>query len=137
MMKTCSITSDLSEVKNLAHSLNEYCEAINLDPTITGQLELMLVEGVNNVIEHSYRYEGGFPIHAMFDETDTEIVLTITDYGSVVPETVKQAQGNMPEAEGLPEGGWGLALIQAFADRIEYRRGNGENTMVFAKNKMQ
>ena len=135
-MRTCSITSDLSEVKLLSQALHGFCDAINLDPTITGQLELILVEAVNNVIEHSYQYESGFPIHAAFEETDSEIVLTIRDNGEIVPEFVKEAQGNMPEIEGLPEGGWGLGLIRAFADRIEYRAEQDENIMVFAKKKI-
>lgn len=136
-MQMFSITSDLSEVKDLAQSLQEYCEAIELNPTIASQLELILVEAVNNVIEHSYRYQTGFPIHAIFEETESEIVLTIKDNGSMVPLAVKAAatQAAMPDIDGLPEGGWGLGLINAFADRIEYQTGDGENIMVFAKKK--
>lgn len=131
-----TITNDFSQVSKLTEALHSFCEESQLDDRLSGQLELILVEAINNVIEHAYTEGEEHSIYTSFKDNDSEIVMTITDSGNPVPSFVINNTGDMPDPEGLPDGGWGLALIQSLADRIERYNEDGNNIFVLGKNKI-
>lgn len=133
-MLNYSIKSNLSEVRELANVLRGFCDEQKLNETLSGQLELILVEAVNNVIEHAYQNKEGFPIDITVKVNSTEIILIIKDQGIPPPSKVYDTDGYMPDFSELPEGGWGVALIQTLADQIKYFRDkDGNNTLTIKK----
>lgn len=132
-MLNYSIDSNLSQVRELSGVLHGFCEKHEFSEILTGQLELILVEAVNNVIEHAYQNKEGLPIDATFETDSTEVKITIMDRGIAILEPLHETEGAMPDIGELPEGGWGIALIHSLADRVEHFRENGSNTLVISK----
>lgn len=128
----CLISSELSQIRDAAETLREFGQEHQLDENISGQLELILVEALNNIIEHAYQGAAGHPIEVDFSLVSDEIIMTLQDEGTTAPDAV--VNKTMPDEQSLPEGGWGLYLIQTLADRLEFSEKNGRNTMVIAKN---
>lgn len=129
----CHIQSEFSQVKNVSDSLHQFAKTENIDEVLLGQLELILVEAVNNVIEHAYRNQAGHPIHVAFAKSAEEIIFTIKDQGIPVPDDLSARKNDMPNEMSLPEGGWGLGLIYALASRVEFSRQDETNTLTLAK----
>jgi len=129
----CQIQSEFSHVKKLSDSLQIFAKNENIDETLLGQLELILVEAVNNVIEHAYSNQAGHPIDVVLTKSNNEVIFTIKDQGNPVPDDLSERKNNMPNAMSLPEGGWGLSLIYALANRVEFSRQGETNTLILAK----
>jgi len=132
-----SITSDLSKVRELTDVLHSFCTKHKLNETLSSQLELILVEAVNNVIEHAYQNKQGLSIDTVFEVNSIEVTLTIKDYGLSAPVEIHEVDRTMPDINpdisDLPEGGWGLALIHSLADQVKHFRENGNNTLIISK----
>ncbi len=133
MMTRYSIDSDLSQVRELAAAFQAFSEEERLGDVLTGQLELILVEAVNNVIEHAYELKQGSTVDAQFEAFHSKVVITIMDRGLPVPEAIRDTEVDMPKITDLPEGGWGLGLINALADQVEHYTVDGLNIMVLTK----
>lgn len=129
----CQIQSEFSHVKKLSDSLQIFAKNENIDETLLGQLELILVEAVNNVIEHAYSNQAGHPIDVVLTRSNDDIIFTIKDQGKPVPDDLSKSKNNMPNEMSLPEGGWGLSLIYALANRVEFSRQGETNTLILVK----
>lgn len=129
----CLIKSEFSEVKHAAQALHKFGEEHGLPNDLVGQLELMLVEAINNVIEHAYSNQSGHEIELTMDKSDDAIYLAIYDQGIAPPDEIQQAPSDMPDEFSLPEGGWGLGLIHALADEVSYSRVNNKNKLLLIK----
>jgi serine/threonine-protein kinase RsbW len=129
----CTIHSEFSEVKKLASALHEYCGQVGIDEAHVGQLELILVEAINNVIEHAYENQPGHVIVVDMNKQAENVVFTIKDQGKPTPETIQHDHEGMPDERCLPEGGWGLGLINALADQIEFDRQGETNILTLVK----
>ena len=129
----CTINSDFSEVRKVSELLHIFCTTIQLNNEIAGQLELILVEAVNNVIEHAYKKTSGY-IDVYLEALITKVAITIKDKGIPVPSEVQNTPKEMPDINTLPEGGWGLGLIYALADDIQHYTKNNINIMRLTKN---
>ncbi|MGV6810430.1 MAG: ATP-binding protein [bacterium] len=129
----CQIHSEFSQVKNVSERLYQFAKNTHIDEILLGQLELLLVEAVNNVIEHAYGNQAGHPIHITFTQSANEVIFIIKDQGIPVPDDLSTRNKEMPNAINLPEGGWGLSLIYALANRVEFSRQNETNTLILAK----
>lgn len=129
-----SINSNLSEVRELTRVLHSFCVKQKLDQTLSGQLELILVEAVNNVIKHAYKNKPDQPIDTLFEVNSDEVKITIKDKGIAVSSELHKITKSMPDINDLPEGGWGIALIHSLADHIEHYRENNKNTLIISKN---
>ena len=97
--------------------INDFCQVVS--------------ELVNNAIEHGHctSIEGEF-------RTDEErAVFTLTTDGVAFDPTARSAK--MPDFDdkgGLPEGGYGLAIINQLSDEFHYTRVDGKNVTVVTKN---
>ncbi len=117
-----SIDSRLEQVRVLSGALRGICHELGLSRDDLGQLELMMVEAVNNVIEHAYEFRAGNDVQVRLEYTPQVVHLVISDRGKTMPHAVQTLVGKMPDPTSLPEGGWGLGLIHALADSIRYIR---------------
>lgn len=136
-MANYRIESDFSNVHILAEHLQQFCKKNTIDESLSNVLELMLVEAVNNVVEHAYAGKAGFVIDAQFDVNDDEVTITLIDEGVFFPESVYGEKRNQriskDSYDELPEGGWGIGLITTIADDIEKYNVNGTNILVLTK----
>ena len=128
-----NINSTFSEVRLASELLQQFCDKHNVAVETQGHLELMLVEALNNVVEHAYQAQPDGDILIEFAKMDNTTLIKITDEGLAIPGAAMIEGSNLPEENTLPEGGWGLCLIQALADTIEYFRYADHNTLVLTK----
>lgn len=117
-----SIDSRLEQVRLLSGALRGIGKELELSDDKLGQLELMMVEAVNNVIEHAYEMQGGNDVRVRVEYNPDVVNLIISDSGRTMPEELHSGERGMPDPEDLPEGGWGMGLIHLLADSIRYIR---------------
>lgn len=117
-----SIDSRLEQVRVLSGALRGIGQELQITDDKLGQLELIMVEAVNNVIEHAYQLESGNEVHVRVEYSPQEIHLIISDHGQTMPDRLHSEARPMPNPEDLPEGGWGMGLIHLLADSIRYIR---------------
>ncbi len=133
MMCKLNINSTFEEIRRASDALHEFCDTHNVADNTRGHLELILVEALNNVVEHAYLTKPGGEIQVELNKIDEKTVIKITDSGIAAPGTAIIESSELPDENKLPEGGWGLCLIQALADTIEYFRYSDHNTLVLTK----
>ena len=120
------IDSQLEHVRLLGSAVRGIGKELDLPLEQVGQIELMLVEAVNNVIEHAYENKPGSDVRVRVEcEPGTQIKLVISDQGRRIPTmqiSTRMVSGDtlLPKPESLPEGGWGLGLIRMLADSLHY-----------------
>ncbi|MEP2642450.1 ATP-binding protein [Roseobacter sp.] len=108
----------------------------------TGTVELVLAEALNNVVEHAYPQSGPT---GRITLTCTHAVdgldIRIADKGTPMPNLampVGQSANINVALQDMPEGGFGLFIVQSLAKNIQYQRVDGENSLTmhleFAQN---
>ena len=75
----CLILSEFSQVRKASDVLQKFAHASGLDENLRGQVELILIESLNNIIEHSYQGKGGHPIHVEISQVADEVIITLKD----------------------------------------------------------
>lgn len=128
-----SIDSRLEQVRVLSGALRGIGQELQLTDDKLGQLELMMVEAVNNVIEHAYQLQAGHDVQIRVEYNPQEIQLIISDQGHTMPDNLHNETRTMPNPEDLPEGGWGIGLIHLLADSIRYIRDTRGNHLYVSK----
>lgn len=128
-----SIDSRFSEIRKASELLYKYCDTHKIPIDLQGQLELMLVEALNNVVEHAYLEKPGHLIAIELGMNEQTAEIRITDQGISAPGGAIIEGSELPDQNALPEGGWGLCLIQALADTIDYRRYPNRNILTLTK----
>ncbi|UQS24790.1 ATP-binding protein [Amycolatopsis thermalba] len=95
-----------AEVPGLRHAVRRWADVHGVPPQLTADVELAVHEALANAIEHAYP-EGATGIVALHArQDDGALQITVTDHGQWQP----------PAAGPGPDGGRGLALIDALAD---------------------
>jgi serine/threonine-protein kinase RsbW len=117
-----SIDSRFEQVRLLSGALRGIGKELELSDDKLGQLELMMVEAVNNVIEHAYEMQDGNDVRVRVEYSPEAVHLIISDSGRTMPDELHSKARDMPNPEDLPEGGWGIGLIHLLADSICYSR---------------
>ncbi len=133
------IDSQMEHVRLLGSAVRGIGEELNLPNEQVGQIELMLVEAVNNVIEHAYEYEAGNDVRVRVEcEPAEQIRMIVSDRGHRIPDEqinthIESNDVLLPEPETLPEGGWGLGLIRILADSLHYECNQDGNHLHLCK----
>jgi anti-sigma regulatory factor (Ser/Thr protein kinase) len=89
---------------------------------------LIVTELMNNAVEHA---DAGV-LDAEILLSDQEAVFRLISEGKGFDPTQTAAMPDV-EQDDLPEGGYGLALIQALADGMEYERRENRNMVTLRK----
>ncbi len=115
----------------LGRTLLEYLEA---EPQDMIDTELLLGELSSNVIRHASTCDGRFRVELEYYAD--RVVITVVDTGPGFSfKNVPQAGTVRPETQGDGEriGGFGLQLVEALADRVEFHRTDPHGTTVRAE----
>ena len=126
------IESNLSEVKVLASHFRDFCTESQIDEGNAGLAELALVEALNNVIIHAYDNKPGLEISAYFEFNNSEITITIKDFGKAFNRREIEKPTDAP-VEDLPEGNWGIDLISSIIDEMTRHREDDTNILILKK----
>jgi len=119
---------DFAAVRAASLEVREFLLGRGLSENEVAGLELAVVEGANNAVEHSFGAACELPIRIEATVGQHDVELRIADHtpGFDWPE-----QAELPDDDS--ESGRGLFLIQALVDRASYLRGRGENSLVLTK----
>lgn len=129
------IEADYDAVTDVAVAVRHHCEGL-MQPQDAGDVELVLVEVLNNLIRHGYRDgKGIIEVSAHFHKNGCRI--RVVDWGLPIPDDVLEAarQGasgpdfDPLDLENLPVGGMGLPLVFAVMDSVGYTSEKGRNEL--------
>jgi len=90
---------------------------------------LIVTELMNNAVEHADARR----IDVELILSDHEAVFRLISEGAVFDPTQTSEMPDPEQEEELPEGGYGLAIIQALADGMEYERLKNKNMVTLRK----
>lgn len=109
-------------------------EPCGLGVDVTGSLELILAEVLNNIVEHAYQMRGG-AITLRLGTGDISLWCEICDRGAAMPGECLPvgAPTDVDVAiDDLPEGGFGWFLIRTLATNLIYLRDGDTNRLSFS-----
>ena len=102
-------------------------------------LEIALCEVLTNIVEHGFPAAAGAPIEVTCVEQARSFVVEVRDTGRAIPRAKLDAAGpdsfdfDATDFAALPEGGFGLALVKAAFDVVDYRSEHGVNSLHLEK----
>ena len=91
---------------------------------LLADLKLALTEACSNSVRHAYGAAGGGVVEIVYDLEPDRLVIEVADEGEGFDPTDAGAAG-----DDLSEGGLGIAIIRAIADKVEIgKRANGKGS---------
>ncbi len=129
-----SIKSDAKNVSFVCNTVTDFLRNMNVEKQTRDKIELCLAEALNNIIRHAYKNNPGKLVNIKVEKEGNEIRIILVDYGIPRPENVKPTLCFDPDdIENLPEGGFGLYLIDNLMDENIYRTADGKNVLLLKK----
>ncbi len=129
-----SIKSDAKNVNFVCETVGNFLKNFNVDKSIIGKVELCLAEALNNIIRHAYKNNPENLVNIKAEKSGNEIKIALIDYGIPRPPDIEPSLCFDPEdIENLPEGGFGLYLIENLMDENFYKTENGKNILLLKK----
>jgi serine/threonine-protein kinase RsbW len=134
--RTVDIDSQLTQVALVAEVWQDFVRQHQI-PAEAAPFELALVEWINNVIEHAYEMKAGHSLSVRLEWDGQAVHAFVRDCGHPLPPQSLEQPRDLPGEDGdalelLPEGGWGLFLIQQICDVCEYTSGDEGNEVHLA-----
>ena len=129
------LVSDTGAVRQTLDSLDHRFAALGIVASVAEAAQIILAEVLNNVVEHAYRFEAGHPIDlAVWMRTDG-LWCEVVDRGVAMPGDAPPPD-RMPVIDptgiaGLPEGGFGWAMVHRLTRGLSYSRTGGCNRLGF------
>lgn len=123
---------DFKEIDSARAGIRVYCGSMFPGPEHCAAIDdfcLAVTEAMNNAVEHS----GAPAIEVAVVATAEEIVFTMVTPGDKFDPTVKRSMPDLDGAADLPEGGFGLAIMQALTDSVAYEYRDGNNRLTLKK----
>ncbi len=123
-------------VSALVNDVTLFLQHEGLQPGMIEDAAIALAEALNNVEEHAYEGQAGFPVCVKITASPTHFQCVIEDQGTPIPgQTLPgdQMPFSDPSApEKLPEGGFGWALLHRLTRDLNYARTEQKNLLSFS-----
>ncbi len=120
-----TISSQLSQTGSVAESLMEFTTNADVPEADSRKMQLAVIEWLNNVIIHGDDPKSTITLSLLV--LGRTLSVTIADQNAALSADFWEQPHDCPNPLDLPEGGWGMHIIQSIVDRIEFRasdRGN-------------
>ena len=129
-----NIDSDMEEVALASVSVQALCEHFSLLDTDAYQINLCLVEILNNLVEHGFRYQKGNTIRIFIIYDVGRVTLVIEDEADPMelPSRGKDLSREQ-DPSNLSERGYGLFLVREIMDEVNYEVCSGFNRLTMKK----
>lgn len=114
-------------VRTALRRLTSAAPLCELPQDIIDSAEIVIVEALNNIVEHAYANEVG-EIELRIDTDDSNILVEIIDQGVALPG-LALPEARLPDHAELPEGGFGWFLIHELTNGLAYRREGSRNIL--------
>ena len=133
LQRSITLPNDVEEVPQLAAFVDEVCEAVGFDMSLTMSLNLAIEEAVVNVMEYAYPEGTKGDVHIEAAANDECLEFVISDSGAPFDPTAKEDADITLSAEERPIGGLGIHLVRQIMDSINYERTDGQNVLTLLK----
>lgn len=131
---TLTIDSDLDNVGLVGSSIKALAMHFGMSECCADDVEVCVVEGINNVIEHAYTYKPDNMVTTIVGTDSTNMIIEVKDFGISMGKLTRPDINIDPEdLNSLPEGGFGLYLIHNLMDSVSYSSSDGINTLTLTK----
>ena len=124
--------SDPDTVHSVVQRVLDDLGALNLSDDRRSDFKILLVEVINNIIEHGYQRENSNPIELSLTRDGRSLKFVFVDFGLPMPFGKIQSDILNPAAyarDQLPEGGFGWQIIRQLAHDIGYERNGRVNSL--------
>ncbi len=127
-MDPIALTPDLSSIRELEQSLEDFACAHELDMRLQNRLNLMLEELVTNSVNYSLPAVSGPKLELGLSLEGKFVVARLEDNGPAFdPFNDAPAADTTSSLEDRPIGGLGVYLTKKFADEYAYERVDDRN----------
>ncbi len=99
------------------------------DSDESNEFRLAIIEALNNAVEYSQAKS----IEVILIVSEKEILFRMITDGEKFDSTIKAEMPDLNNADELPEGGFGLAIIQRMVDKLDYEYCEGKNILTLHK----
>lgn len=128
------IDSNLDDVALAGVSVRALCNHFEMSGDVAYQVELCVVEMLNNVIEHGYKFQKGHTIKIRFGVGQGRLEVTIIDEAEPMGERNEpRLCYDIENIESIPENGYGRYLVNQIMDQVDYRSDRGANYLSMVK----
>ena len=127
------LSNNVEDVPRLADFVNEVCEAMGFDMSLTMQMNLALEEAVVNVMKYAYPTGTHGDISIEAEANDERLKFTIIDRGTSFDPTATADVDTTLSVEERPIGGLGIYLVRQIMDSINYERIDSHNVLTLRK----
>ncbi len=131
--RSITLPNNIEKVPELAAFVDEVCEGLNFDVSLTMSINLAIEEAVVNVMNYAYPLGQTGYINIEAQANDERLKITISDNGKSFDPTAKKEVDTSLSAEERPIGGLGIHLVRHIMDSINYERVNGKNVLTLRK----
>ena len=133
MRSSIVLVNNTQEIPRLTAFVNEVCESLGIDETLTLQINVAVEEAVANVIKYAYPLgkRGDVAVEAAWD--DAYLKLTITDSGKPFDPTVQSEIDTTLPAKERNIGGLGIHIVRKVMDSINYEHRGNFNVLTLTK----
>jgi len=129
-----NIQSDYDNVAKINQAVRNFLEQEGVESHILNAFEICIMEGVNNVIKHSYKGVTHKVIEVILKINSKIIEMQIIDYGEPRSSLeIKDLQFDPQDINNLPESGMGLFIMNQLMDELNYHSENGKNFFTLKK----
>jgi serine phosphatase RsbU (regulator of sigma subunit)/anti-sigma regulatory factor (Ser/Thr protein kinase) len=128
-----AVLSSPSEVRLLAQFCTSAIAGIFSEEEVAS-IELAIVEAANNIVEHAYNFEEGHPIQLSLSHRGDCLELLFFDKGPAFEHSrIAKPDFLWENVDDIPEGGWGVYLINSIMDSVEFDRQGNINILKMIK----
>ena len=133
MRKNIVLTNDTQEVPRLNAFVEEVCQTVGFDETVTTQVKVAVEEAVVNVMKYAYPpgQQGDVTIEAA--SNDVRLKITIIDSGKPFDPTVQAEVDTTLSASQPNISGMGIHIMRQNMDSINYERIDNLNVLTLRK----
>lgn len=127
-----NVSPTFENVDKVRHAVQEFCRERHPEPgaeELIGDLLLAITEALNNAVEHSR----AAAIEVEVVAGPRSLLFRMLTEGEPFDPTVGTSFPDLDDPEGLPEGGFGRALVAALTDRATYEYREGKNVLTLEK----
>lgn len=129
-----TFASNSLAARAMLHTAISGLQYLDLSNDDSGTVELVLAEAVNNIVEHAYPTNPNGMIKLQITPMDNGLRCALSDNGCPMPVGVmtKEHRASLNcDIKNLPEGGFGLFLINGLTQGLRYTRQSKMNRLSF------
>jgi len=122
-----TIRNDLAEFKRLTPRIIAFLEEHAVPARATYAARVAVEELVVNVIQYGFDDDSVHEIGVGIDVEAQRVVVRVEDDGREFDPTAAPVPSLSGSVEERTSGGWGIHLVRAMSDSVEYARRGGRN----------